>query len=254
MLRATHSLLAEVSTGVLWVLTGTHPCDTSTQAGWWRYQSASSYVRGCVSGVVVHVVVPERVVLWCSAVWFPHSSSNDVACVVVRSRSSSGQHLLDPRLCVFQVSKLIHLQLVQEILGRVNDSSIVLALSLVSLVSHVSENPRALHLWTIPPNEIKMVSKSSKVTFCNVKSCGGLPSSFWVVLRSLPLLPSLLLGGAALCVPSFFGVVLLSPLGGTYLSPPLHGSAVPLFFECYEHVSIKATFFKKRKCGRENCN
>ena len=34
-------------TGVLWVLTGTHPCDTSTQAGWWRYQSASSYVRGC---------------------------------------------------------------------------------------------------------------------------------------------------------------------------------------------------------------
>ena len=30
-----------------------------------------------------------------------------------------------------------HLQLVQEILGRVNDSSIVLALSLVSLVSHV---------------------------------------------------------------------------------------------------------------------
>ena len=32
---------------VLWVLTGTHPCGTSTQAGWWRYQSASSYVRQC---------------------------------------------------------------------------------------------------------------------------------------------------------------------------------------------------------------
>ena len=28
-------------TGVLQVLTGTHPCDTSTQAGWWRYQTAS---------------------------------------------------------------------------------------------------------------------------------------------------------------------------------------------------------------------
>ena len=104
-------------------------------------------------GVVVHVVVPERVDFLCSAVWFPHSSSNDVACVVVRSRSSSGQHLLDPRLCVCQISKLIQVQLVQEILGRVNDSSIVLALSLVSLVSHVSENPRApsLHLWTTHP-------------------------------------------------------------------------------------------------------
>ena len=47
VLRATHSLLAEVGTGVLWVLTGTHPCGTSTQAGWWRYQSASSCVRQC---------------------------------------------------------------------------------------------------------------------------------------------------------------------------------------------------------------
>ena len=44
--------------GVLWVLTGTHPCDTSTQAGWWwRYQSASSYVRAGVVGVIVDVVV-----------------------------------------------------------------------------------------------------------------------------------------------------------------------------------------------------
>ena len=32
-------------TGVLWVLTGNHPCDTSTQGGWWRNQSASPYVR-----------------------------------------------------------------------------------------------------------------------------------------------------------------------------------------------------------------
>ena len=70
--RATHSVLTEVSTGVLWVLTGTHPCDTSTQAGWWRYQSASSYVRGYVSGILVHVVARERVVFWCRAVWFPH--------------------------------------------------------------------------------------------------------------------------------------------------------------------------------------
>ena len=39
-----------------------------------------------------------------------------------------------------------------EILGRIDDSSIVLALSLVSLVSHVSENPRApsLHLLATP--------------------------------------------------------------------------------------------------------
>ena len=40
--------LTEVSTGVLWVLTGDHPCGTSNQARWWRYQSASSYVRGYV--------------------------------------------------------------------------------------------------------------------------------------------------------------------------------------------------------------
>ena len=54
--------------------------------------------------------------------------------------------------CVCQVSKLIHFQLVRDILGRVNDSSIVFALSLVSLVTHVSENPRALslHLWATP--------------------------------------------------------------------------------------------------------
>ena len=88
------------------------------------------------------------VVLWCRAVWFPHSSSNDVACVVVRSRPSSGQHLLDPRLCVCQVSNLIHLQLERETLAKVDDT-----LSLVSLVSHVSENPRAssLLLWATPP-------------------------------------------------------------------------------------------------------
>ena len=88
------------------------------------------------------------VVLRCCAVCFPHPSSNDIACVVVRSRSSSGQQLLDPRLCVCQVSKLIHLRLVREILGTVDDSSIVLALS---LVSRVSKNPRAssLHLWEL---------------------------------------------------------------------------------------------------------
>ena len=33
-------------TGVLWVLTRTHPCGTSTQEGWWRYQSDSSCERG----------------------------------------------------------------------------------------------------------------------------------------------------------------------------------------------------------------
>ena len=40
-----------------------------------------------------------------------------------------------------------------ETLGRIEDSSIVLAFSLVSLVSHVSENPQApsLHLWVTPP-------------------------------------------------------------------------------------------------------
>ena len=100
------------------------------------------------------------VVLWCRAVWFPHSSSNDVDSVVVRSRSSSGQHLLDPRLSVCQVRKLNHLQLKREILGRVDDSSIVLALSLVSLVSHVSENPRSssLHLWaTLPGCQVALV-------------------------------------------------------------------------------------------------
>ena len=35
----------------------------------------------------------------------------------VRKSSISGQHLLDPRLCGCQVGKLIHLQLVREILG-----------------------------------------------------------------------------------------------------------------------------------------
>ena len=60
VLRATHSLPGEPGTGVLWVLTGTHPCDTSIQAGWWRYQSASCYVRCACAGVVVYVIVPER--------------------------------------------------------------------------------------------------------------------------------------------------------------------------------------------------
>ena len=86
-----------------------------------------------------------------------------------RCRSISGQHSVNPRVCVRQVIKLIHLQPVREILGTcgwrsgmfsilasssissrhslryafllstsVNDSSVVLPLSLVSLVSHVS--------------------------------------------------------------------------------------------------------------------
>ena len=33
--------------GVLRVSTRTHPCDASTQAGRWRHQSASSFVRAC---------------------------------------------------------------------------------------------------------------------------------------------------------------------------------------------------------------
>ena len=33
VVRATHSLRTEVRTGVLWVLTGTHPCDAPIQAG-----------------------------------------------------------------------------------------------------------------------------------------------------------------------------------------------------------------------------
>ena len=52
--------LANQALVVLWVLTGTHPCDTSIQAGWWRYQSASCYVRCACAGVVVYVIVPER--------------------------------------------------------------------------------------------------------------------------------------------------------------------------------------------------
>ena len=57
-------------------------------------------------------------------------SSNDVASVVVRSRSTSGQHLLDPLLCVCLVSKLILLQPVREILD------IRCRLGLVSISSH----------------------------------------------------------------------------------------------------------------------
>ena len=121
----THSLLGEPSTGVLWVLTGTHPCDTSTQAEWWRYQSASSYVRCACAGVVVHVVVLERACL--SALLLERC----------RLRPSSGQHVLEPWLCVCQVSKLVHFQLERETLGTVDDSSIVLAVS--------------LHQWATPP-------------------------------------------------------------------------------------------------------
>ena len=46
-LWAAHSPSGKPGTGVLWVSTGTHPCDTSTKAGWWRRQSASSCVRAC---------------------------------------------------------------------------------------------------------------------------------------------------------------------------------------------------------------
>ena len=97
-----------------------------------------------------------------------------------RCRSILGQHSLDPRFCDRQVIKLIHLQPgwqsggfsilasssisskfslrhafflstpLRSVLGKVNDSSIVLPLSLVSLVSHVSPAShvslyRALH-------------------------------------------------------------------------------------------------------------
>ena len=67
-------------------------------------------------GVVVHVVVPERVVLWGGAVCLPHSSSTDVACVVVRSRD--GAFSIDDLAFVKSASS-------SKILGRVNDSSIV---------------------------------------------------------------------------------------------------------------------------------
>ena len=43
-LWATHSLPSLDGTGVLWVLTGTHRCDTPIQAGWWEHQSASSFL------------------------------------------------------------------------------------------------------------------------------------------------------------------------------------------------------------------
>ena len=57
--RATHSLLTEVSAGVLWVLIGTHPCDTSKHGGGGGTRaSALTYVSA--GGVVVHVVVPGR--------------------------------------------------------------------------------------------------------------------------------------------------------------------------------------------------
>ena len=85
----THSLLTEVSTGVLWVLTGTHPCGTSTQAGWWRYQSASSDVRQCWCWFLLYTWSCLVVVLPCRTVCHRRSSSNDIACVVVRSRDSS---------------------------------------------------------------------------------------------------------------------------------------------------------------------
>ena len=52
--------LADQARGVLWALTGTLPCNTTTQAGWWSYQSASSSARCACAGVVEHVVVPGR--------------------------------------------------------------------------------------------------------------------------------------------------------------------------------------------------
>ena len=56
---ATHSLPTEVGTGVLWVLTGTHPGDDPpgwwpTQAGWWAIRApALAWVFACAVVVVV---------------------------------------------------------------------------------------------------------------------------------------------------------------------------------------------------------
>ena len=150
-------------TGVLRVLTGTHPCDTSTQAGWWRYQSASSYVRGYA--------------WWCCRTrgrvcrrWFcgevlsgfrapPRTMSLALSFDLGRSRDSTfsnhgSEFVKSASSSTFSLC---------ETLGRIDDSSIVLA---PSLVSHVSENPRApsLHLWTTPPGTSRWFSTRNLLT------------------------------------------------------------------------------------------
>ena len=147
--RATHSPPRE-GTGVLWVLSGpTRVTLTPRQGGGGTTAPALTRVVA-LGGVVVHVVgsVSCGFVVKCCPVSALLLQQGRLRC-----RSISAELGTAPSwLCVCQVSKLIHLQLVRQILGRVNDSSIVLALSLVSLVSHVSENPRvlSLHLWTTP--------------------------------------------------------------------------------------------------------
>ena len=64
--RVTHGLLTEVSTGVPWVLTGTHPCDAPPRQGggtserqlvlWWSVSCGASYT---VCGIC------RRYVLYC---------------------------------------------------------------------------------------------------------------------------------------------------------------------------------------------
>ena len=135
------------------------------------------------------------VILWCRAVYRPRSSSNDVAGDVARSWDST----LSIHGFVFGiVIKLIHLQPVREILGTrgwqyggfsilasssispklslrcaflvstsVNDSSVVLPLSLVSLVSNVSP---VSHV-TLSRELLRFIcGQLSGNSFCDVRS------------------------------------------------------------------------------------
>ena len=73
--------------------------------------------------------------LWCSAARRPRSSSNDAVCVVVRSRSTSGQHVFVKSSNSFTFS-LCEGSLAGQLLGLV--LSVALLASDVSLVSHAS--------------------------------------------------------------------------------------------------------------------
>ena len=79
-----------------------------------------------------------------SAVRHPHSSSNDAVCVVVRSRSTSGQHVFVKSSNSFTFS--LHE-------GSLTGQQLGLVLSLVLLVSHASLVPHASFVALVSERE-----------------------------------------------------------------------------------------------------
>ena len=185
-LWATHSLAGKSSTSVLWVLTGTHPCDALIQIRWWEHQSANSCVRCWCLRVGLRtwtrLLVAE---LWCCAVWLPYSSSNDDRSISVDLATAR----------VRQVFKLIHLQLVREMLSTPRPQSRAARIARFTRVAHVSLVPQvslvshASFVALVSESQVQGIRELLRFR-CTPPAMSGRTFSQWGACWSRPSNPS----------------------------------------------------------------